>query len=295
MKLKNSTKTTLWVIAFLVPTIAIFMLMYATPMVTAIVSSFTKWNGFEPMKFVGLKNYISIFSDEKFYAALVNTLKWAFCAAFIHVPFGVLVALILARKPRGWKFVRATFMVPNIISQAALALLFMFVFKPDSGILNAIIQKMGFSDFSINWLYDPRTAFFSVTNIWLWYAAVITLITMAELMSVNPQIYEAAKIDGANNLQIDLFINIPLIKRIIGTGVVIAVTSVFKMFDVIYMTTNGGPGTKTTNIAVMMVNSIVNTNRYGYANALGIILLILGMGVMIVSTKAFKMDKTVGE
>lgn len=295
MKLKNSTKKSLWVLAFLLPTIIIFMLLYFTPLMTAIISSFTKWNGFEPMKFVGLKNYISIFKDEKFYAALINTLKWALCAAFVHVPFGVLVALILARKPRGWKFVRASFMVPNIISRAALALLFMFIYKPEAGILNAIIQKIGFKDFNVNWLYNPQTAFFSVTNIWLWYAAIITLITMAELMSINPQVYEAAKIDGASNFQIDIYINIPLIKRIIGTGIIIAVTSVFKMFDVIYMTTNGGPGNKTTNIAVMMVNSIVHTNRYGYSNALGIILLIMGMGVMILSTRAFKMDKSIGE
>jgi raffinose/stachyose/melibiose transport system permease protein len=295
MKLKNSTSKNLWIFLFLLPTLGIFFLLYFTPLLTAVISSFTKWNGFESMKFIGLKNYTDIFKDKRFHAALINTIKWAGYAAFVHVPFGVLVALILSRRPRGWRFVRATFMVPNIISRAALALLFLFVYKPDSGILNAIIQKIGFTDFSINWLYDPRTAFFSVTNIWLWYAAVITLITMAELMSIDPQVYESAKIDGASNFQIDLFINLPLIKRIIGTGIIIAVTSVFRMFDIIYMTTNGGPGNITTNIAVMMVNGIIHTNRYGYSNALGIILLVMGMGVMLISTHAFRMDKTIDE
>jgi raffinose/stachyose/melibiose transport system permease protein len=276
-------------VAFLLPALFVFGLLYLIPLATAVVSSFSRWNGFTPMQFNGLYNYISIFTDPVFHNALLNTLKWAFFAAFVHVPFGVLVALILVRRPKGWRFVRASFFLPNIISRAALAILFIFVFKPQSGILNSLIQAVGFKEFSINWLFNSRTAFLSVTSIWLWYAAVITLITMAELTAISPSIYESAKMDGATRFQIDWHINLPLLRRIIGTGIIIAVTSVFKMFDVIYMTTNGGPGSKTVNIAIMMVRSIVHTNRHGYANALGIILLLMGMGVILISTRVFRM------
>jgi raffinose/stachyose/melibiose transport system permease protein len=243
------------------------------------------------MKFIGLQNYITMFQDEDFLNALLNTLKWALFAAFVHVPFGVLVALIIARRRPGWRFTRAAFMIPNIISRASLSILFLFVFKPEVGILNSLIQMLGFKDFSINWLYDPRTAFLSITNIWLWYAAVITLITLAELSSISPSLYEAARIDGASDLQIDWHINLPLLHRIIGTGVVIAVTAVFKEFEVVYMTTKGGPGNLTMNIAVMMVSKIVYTNQYGYANALGIFLLIMGVAVMLLSSNVFKMGR----
>ncbi len=289
--MKAKTTKTLWAVVFLLPAFAIFCLLYLTPLITAAVSSFSRWNGFNPMEFNGFYNYAQIFADPDFHNALLNTLQWALWAALVHVPFGVLVALILSRKPKGWRFVRASFMIPNIISRAALAILFIFIFKPEVGILNSLIRAVGFRDFSINWLYDPRTAFLSITNIWLWYAAVITLITMAELTAISPSIHESAIIDGASDFQIDWYINIPLLRRIIGTGVIIAVTSVFKMFDVIYMTTNGGPGNKTVNIAVMMVRSIVHTNRYGYANALGIILLLMGVGVMLISTRLFRMAK----
>ncbi len=290
--MKAKTTKMIWVAIFLFPALAMFGLLYMAPLVTAFVSSFSRWNGFSPMKFNGFDNYIEIFKDSDFHNALLNSLKWALFAAFVHVPFGVLVALILARRPKGWRFVRATFMVPNIISRAALAILFLFIFKPQAGILNSLIGAVGFRDFSMNWLYNPQTAFLSVTAIWLWYAAVITLITMAELTAISPSIYESAIIDGATNFQIDRHINIPMLRRIIGTGIIIAVTSVFKMFDVIYMTTNGGSGNKTVNIAVMMVRSIVHTSRFGYANALGIILLIMGMGIMLVSTRLFRMGKS---
>lgn len=289
--MKARTTKLIWTGAFLLPALIIFGLLYMAPLITALVSSFSRWNGFGPMEFNGFSNYVDIFTDPDFHNALLNTLKWALWATFVHVPFGVIVAMILARRPRGWRFVRASFMLPNIISRAALAILFLFVFKPQVGILNSLIRAVGFKDFSVNWLYNPQTAFISITNIWLWYAAVITLITMAELTAISPSVHESAVIDGATNFQIDWYINIPMLRRIIGTGVVIAVTSVFKMFDVIYMTTNGGPGNKTVNIAVMMVRSIVHTNRYGYANALGIILLIMGMTVMLVSTRVFRMGK----
>jgi raffinose/stachyose/melibiose transport system permease protein len=290
--LKAKTTKMLWVAVFLLPALTIFGLLYMAPLITALISSFSRWNGFGPMKFHGLYNYIEIFKDPDFHNALLNTLKWALFAAFVHVPFGVLVALILARKPKGWRFVRASFMLPNIISRAALAILFLFIFKPQVGILNSLLRAVGFHDFSMNWLYDPRTAFLSVTSIWLWYAAVITLITMAELTAISPSVHESAIIDGATNVQIDWYINLPMLRRIIGTGVIIAVAAVFRMFDVIYMTTNGGPGNATVNIAVMMVRSIVHTNRYGYANALGIILLLMGMGVMLTSTRVFRMGKS---
>lgn len=279
---------------FLMPAILMFVLVYLWPLCLSVVSSFTKWNGFEPMKFIGFKNYIELFADKNFLAAIWNTVKWGLCAAFIHVPFGVVVALVLARKPRGWRFVRSAFMIPNIISQSGMAILFMFVFKPDAGILNSIIRLFN-PEWNVNWLYDQQYAFAAITNMWLWFAAVITLITISELLSISPEIHEAAKIDGANEFQIDFYINLPLIKRIIGTGIVIAVTSVFKMFDIIFMTTNGGPGNATINLAVMSVNSIVTQNKYGYANAIGMIMLLMGVIVMGFTTKVFSMGKEVGE
>ena len=279
----------LMIALFLTPALGMFALLCMWPLGLSIVSSFCRWNGFEPMIFIGLGNYIELFNDPKFLNALWNSLKWAFCAAFIHVPFGVIVALFLSRKLPVWRFVRSSFMLPNVISGSAMALLFRFIYNPDAGILNSLIRIFAGPDFSINWLFDAKYAFASLTQIWLWYAAVITLITLSNLLSVSPELYEAAKIDGANEFQVDFYINIPLLKNAIGTGVIIAVIAVFKMFDIIYMTTNGGPGNVTMNLAVMSVNAIVTLNKYGYANAIGIFLLIIGASIMAIATKTFRM------
>lgn len=287
MKQKNRP----WIVGFLAPTLIIFALIYLGPLLLALVSSFTKWNGMQAMKFVGLKNYIDIFQNETFHAALGHTLLWALLAVCVHVPFGVLVALVLKRKRKGWRFTRSVFMLPNIISKSALALMFVFIFKPDVGVLNTLLKAVGLEELTRNWLTDPGTALLSVTNIWLWYAAVITLIVFSEMSSISNEIEESAKIDGATSLQVDWYIYLPLLRRAIGTGAIVAITSVFKEFESIYMTTNGGPGDSTMTVSVMMVNKIVQSNQYGYANALGVLLLVLGIVVMLLCNKVFRMDR----
>ncbi len=287
MKEKNRA----WIALFLAPALLMFCLVYLGPMVLALVSSFTKWDGMQRMRFIGIENYETIFRDPVFHASLLHTMVWALLAVFVHVPFGVLVALVLKRRRKGWRFTRSVFMLPNIISRSALALMFVFIFKPDVGILNGLLEGIGLGHLARNWLMDPKTSFLSITNIWLWYAAVITLIVLAELSSISEEIEDAARIDGATERQIDFQIYLPLLRRAIGTGAIVAVTAVFKEFESIYMTTNGGPGDSSMTISVMMVNKIIQSNQYGYANTLGILLLVIGIVVMLICNKLFRMDK----
>ena len=285
-------RTLKWIWLFLTPALVVYLTIFLYPLLSVFVTSFTDWNGFNAPCFIGLKNYSQLFQNANFQQSLKNSLIWAVYAVVVHVPFGVLVALVLAKKMRGWRFVRAVFMLPNVIASSAIALLFTFIYKPQEGILNSLIRAVGFSNFQHNWLYSMDTAFTAVTMIWLFYAAVVTLITLAELLSVPGELFEAARIDGANTWQIDWYINLPLLRKIIGTSMVIAVTSVFKKFDIVYMTTNGGPGNATMTLSVMMVNAITNTMSYGYANAIGVILIVLGVVTMQLGSRIFRMDKS---
>jgi len=285
-----------WIVLFLAPALILFCSVYLVPLITVIASSFTRWNGgLDNMKFIGIENYRQVLSDAGFHKAFTNTLKWALFAAFVHVPFGVLVAMILAKKIRLWRFTRAVFMLPNLVAPTAMAILFTFLYKPDMGILNNIIQAIGFKDFNVNFLFDDRTAFMSVTFIWLLYAAVITLITMAELLSIPDSLHESARIDGANTWQIDWYINVPLLLKIIGTGMIIAITAVFKKFDIVYLTTNGGPGNETMTMSVMMVNSIINTMRFGYANTIATMLMAMGLTAMLLCQRVFRLGQSAFE
>ena len=285
----------LWIVLFLLPALAMFLLVYLGPLVTALTTSFTKWNGVQAPQFIGLDNYLRLAASAKFQAAFVNSIKWVLAAAFIHVPFGVLVALVLFKRPRGWRFTRAVFMIPNVLGWTALSMLFIFIYLPDAGILNGLIQLLGFRDFNRNWLYEPGSAFTAVTMIWLFFAAVITLITMSELMAIPDSLGDSARIDGASPLQVDIYIHLPLIRPIIGTGIVIAVTAVLKAFEIIFLTTGGGPGNRTQNISVIMVNRLLNSQEYGYANALAVVLLVMGMVAVLLVQWLFRLGRSYRE
>jgi raffinose/stachyose/melibiose transport system permease protein len=119
----------MWIFIFIAPTVLVFLALYLWPLMLALFSSFTQWNGFTTMKFIGFGNYIELFNDSNFQQATLNTLYSALLGTFVHVPVGVVLALVLSRKPRGWRFVRSAYMLPNIVSGAGMALLFIFIYK----------------------------------------------------------------------------------------------------------------------------------------------------------------------
>lgn len=281
----------LWITIFLLPTLFLFCLVYLIPLATVIATSFTEWNGFSQIKFAGFSNYISLTKDEQFLKALRNSILWGLIAAGVHVPFGVSVALLLNRRPVGWRFVRAVSLLPNLIPPAALALLYVFLFNPGIGLLNEVLQFVGITDSEIYWFYDPKYAFVSVTLVWVFYAGVIILITMAELASIPPELRESALIDGATERQVEWYIYLPLLKNIIGVGVIISVTEVFKMFEYVYFTTGGGPNHETMSLGLMIYKQATLRYQYGYSNAIGVVLLILGLSTIFIVTRAFKMNK----
>ncbi len=118
---------------------------------------------------------------------------------------------------------------------------------------------------------------------------------MSELFGISPSLSESARIDGASNFQIDLYIHLPMIRPIIGTGIIIAVTAIFKQFEIVFLTTSGGPGNKTMNISVMMVNRLFNSMEYGYSNALAMILLLMGMAFILIFQYAFRIGRSTYE
>lgn len=284
-------RPTLWITLFLLPTLVLFGLIYAIPIFTVIATSFTKWDGFGSIEFIGLENYWTLFQSEQFQLAIRNSLLWGLIAAGIHVPFGALVALVLNRKPFGWRFTRSVSMLPNLIPPAALALIYTFLFNPGIGLVNESVRWLGFKDFIVHWFFEPETAFFAVTAVWVLYAGVIILITMAELSGIAPELRESALIDGATDNQVDWYIHLPLLKNIIGVGIIIAVTEVFKMFDYVYLTTGGGPNNETMSLGLMIYNQATVRYKYGYANAVGVILLIMGLLAFYLVSRAFRLNE----
>lgn len=285
-------KNTKWVVLFLLPGVLLFSFILLSSLLVLTGSSFTDWFIGSKITFVGLKNYIYLFTKDKvFIESIKNTLIWIGLQSTIHVTIGVIVALLLSKKKWYSSAVRTIFFIPNIISSAALGMLFLCVMNPQFGLINGLVSRITGDRFVQNWYNDPKTAFLSVTLTWLPYAGLVTILVMAEMSAISEELFEAAKIDGATSFQIDMQIILPLMKNIIGTCVVLAATSMLQKLDVIMMTTSGGPGSRTMNMPMYIYKTVFSNNNYSLANTQGVILIVLGVVVLKIIRKVFGMDK----
>ena len=280
-----------WIGLFLLPVLIIFTVFYVRPICVMIYTSFTTWKGIGKPTFAGLKNYRFFLKNSDARSAVRNTILWTLLAVFGHVSWGVVVAFVLQKKPVGYRLARTLFMVPNIISSAAWAIIFRFIFKQKIGILNTIIRVFD-KDFDVNWFYKNPYAFWGVTFTWLFFAVVVTLVVTSDLMSIPTELLESAKIDGASGWQIVRNIQLPLCRNSIGTSCIIISTSVLSIFELVDLTTGGGPGGATLSFGVLLVHNILNYN-YGYANTVGIVMFIFGIVELLLFYKIFRMDEPV--
>ncbi len=279
-----------WITVFIIPCMILFCIVYAAPIVSVAYTAFCDYNISTPPQFAGLKNFITIFKDESFRESIVNTLVWVLLQSTFHVTLGLAVALILRRKPKGWTIVRTAYMIPNIIPTAATGVMFTLLLNPSFGIIKEISELFGLTPVP-NLFGNSRYAFWTVTATWIFYSGFNTIIFLSEMGAVDHQIYEAAEVDGAKPWQVDWYITLPMMKNIFGTCVVLASVAMVSQFDILYVTTRGGPGTTTLNLPMYLYKTAMLENNYGKANAVGVIQIALGLVLVILIQRMFSMNK----
>ena len=266
-------------ILFLLPVLILFGIYFVYPLCFLFATSFTKWNGIAAPVFQGLKNYIELFQDETFRLSLRNNIVWALILGFVQVPLAAGMAMILARKPRGWKFFRTAYFLPNVISQVALAMMWLAIYNAEFGILNSLLEAIGLEDLSRNWLGNTKTAFPAVIIQQLFYIGYFMVVILASRMGIPDSYYEAARIDGANVLQQELYITLPMLKPILITTITLALAYGMRHFESTYLMTNGGPAHSTSVMGILLYRDLGALN-YGEGNAIGAVLVVFG-GVTI--------------
>lgn len=268
------------IVLFLLPAIVLFAVFFIFPIGYVAVMSFFDWNGISTPAFNGLGNYLRIFKDSVFRLSIRNNIIWAVCAVVVQVSLATLMALILSKKPRFWKFFRTVYFLPQVISGVALASMWGAIYNSEYGLLNGLLSLLGLGDLGRNWLGDSKTAFICVLVYGLFYIGYYMTIIMAGISSISEDYYEAARIDGATALQTDLYITLPLAKFSIQTCVTLAAVFGLRTFENIYLLTNGGPANKTSVVVLYLYNQMRN-NKYGVANAASVVLILIGAIVIV--------------
>lgn len=289
MQKAYSNKKVIFTLVF--PGLLTFVFAILAPICLSVYYGFTDFSGLGAFNFIGLNNYKEMFQNKNFWMSLRNSLLLAAGFICIQHPLAIITAAILDRmgkKAEG--FFRCVYFLPNVISVAVIAYLWKFIYNPNFGLLNNIAKVLGFSG-KMNWL-GTGTAIWSVLIVLIWHGfGWGMLIYYTGIKNIDPVLYEAASIDGANNKQIFLKVTLPLMKPVIQVNVTLAVISALKQMETVYLLTAGGPGNETQFMANYLYKQAFSSFRYGYGNAISVIFVLICILATQILNKIFPKEE----
>lgn len=275
---------------FVLPALLIFLCFTIVPLFISGFYSLFEYDGIGKMNFVGLQNYIeTLTKDAYFLGAVKNSWILAGASVFIQLPIALLLALVLARGVRGEQFFRTIYFVPVVISSMVIGQLWMKIFHSEYGLLNIFLSLFTRQPVEYSWLTKPKTAFLCavIPSVWQ-YIGYHMLIFYAGIKSISTDYYEAAKIDGASNVQATFRITLPLLAPVLKTCIIFALTGSLKAFDLIYVMTGGGPNHVSEVPATLMYSNLFRKSLYGYGSAQAFFIVIECVILSMVIGKMFK-------
>ncbi|MEC0309759.1 sugar ABC transporter permease [Paenibacillus lautus] len=277
---------------YVLPALLVIMAVVYIPILLTAYYGLNEWNGIGAMTFIGLDNYQALLKDGKFWDSAWHSLLLAvFSAASLIIYLAV--AMVLASKIKGANLFRKIYLIPMLLSSVAIAQLWLRIYHPTNGIVNSFLESIGITN-PPAWLAEPSLVLFALFIPILWqYAGVYILIYYAALKNIPASLVEAAKIDGANSLQIAFRIKLPLIMEVIKVTIVLAVVGSLKYFDLIFVMTDGGPNGASEVMASYMYHTAFRAYDFGYGSAIGFFLLVICLIVTWIIRKLTASKETI--
>jgi raffinose/stachyose/melibiose transport system permease protein len=285
--MKNVMSNKFVITLYTLPALLLILVLIYIPITLSGYYGLMDWDGIGEMKFIGLENYVTLVQDKVFWTSTWHSFQLAlFSAASLLLYLGI--SLVLASKIKGSDLLRKIYLIPMLLSSVAIAQLWMKIFDPNNGMANKLLEIFGVENTPL-WLADPNIALYSIFIPVIWqFAGFYILIYYAALKNVSDEIIEAAKIDGANSLQIAFRIKLPLISGVFKVTIMLAVVGSLKYFDLIYVMTGGGPNGASEVIASYMYKEAFKLNNFGYGSALGFGLLVICLVMTWLTSKLTK-------
>lgn len=284
---RKDWKRTGFILAFLAPTIISFCIYYLYPIITVFVTSFCKWDytNIANPEFFGFKdmwsNYKYLFQTYPyFWEALKNSSAWALLAVVLQVPVATLVAMTLAQPIRGINIVRNIYVVPNMISSAAMGMIFLQVYSPLYGLVNPVID-MFIPGFSENILLLKGPAFWAMTGAYIFFTGTTTLMILGNIKAIPEEVREAAIIDGVTGIKLDWYITLPMIKDTLRTVSILCATAGFLLYNEVYFLTKGAAGTYSISYVIRELAITSPRTQFGRANAVAVIQILAGLVIIL--------------
>ena len=280
------------IIIFMAPALILFTFILFIPICQSVYYSFCDYNALTPAKWVGLKNYQGLLGDKTLKIALKNSVFFLIYSCVTQLIMGLFLAALLTNIDKGRNLFKNIIYLPCVLSSAALGLLWMFIFSPKLGI-NQLLQKLGME--GPLWLMDTKG--FIILPMWviafvaLWqYVGQSMMLYMAQISGISKSLYEASYIDGCSKAKSFRYITLPLVRPMVATAMSLNAIGSLKFFDMIFNMTEGGPNHKTEVLATHLYQQGFKYFKYGYASAIGVLLLVLCLAVTLFINKVVKTE-----
>lgn len=261
---------------FVLPCLLLYVCLVFVPILVSLYSGLLDWNGIGESQFVGLQNFKTLFFDDQvFWPSVRRTLVFA-VFSMTEIPIALTVALLLNRYVKKPNFLVSSYFLPVILSVVVIGQLWKTIYNPASmgGMLNQVLEALHLNNWMREWLTDPDIAMYSLYFVALWqYLGYHTLIQFTGIRNIPADIYEAAKIDGADGLKADWHITFPMNLPIFKISIVLAFIGSLQAFDMVMVMTGGGPAHATDVISTHMYNKSFLSMKYGYGSAIAAFLV----------------------
>lgn len=276
MALTSPRREALTFYAFVSPWLVGFIVFVAAPMIASLWLSFTDWDSFQTPNFIGLANYVTLFTqDPLFWPAFQHTLYFAAVSVPLSLAIALGLAALLARPMRGARFFRTVIYLPALVPLVSAAMIFKWLLAPQGGPINALLALFGIEGPA--WLLDADWVIPAIILLSLWQVGSGTILLIAALQGVPPELYEAARIDGADGFQQFWRISVPLVTPILFFNLVTGLIAGFQVFSQVYVLTDGtsGPNNASLMLVPYIYDSAFRNYEMGYASALAWVLFVV--------------------
>ncbi len=277
-------KSKRYIFLFLSPAILLITIFLYYPLFKTIQYSFTDYSEWsQKFSYIGLENFKRLFTDVIIGKSLINTLILMAGCIFIEVGFALVLAVLVDYTKKGFRFFRTVYFFPVVISGSAIGLMFYLAFQYDYGLANNILSLLGIE--KVNWITE-NTAMLLVLIPVIWqYVGFYFVIFLTAIANVPGDIYESAALDGITGFNKTIYITIPIIKEVIVTTAGLVIAGSLKVFDIVYVMTNGGPMDASQLLSTYQYQQAFVYNNQGYSSAISVLIIALGLSIYIITNK----------
>ncbi|WP_337099067.1 carbohydrate ABC transporter permease [Paenibacillus sp. YIM B09110] len=274
----SAVRTRRFIVIGLLPALLLFSFFVIVPIIWSAYYGFFDWKGIGAAKFIGFENYSEIIHDEVFWRSLKNNMLVVVASVFGQVPIALVLALLLLKNSWIHKFIRTAVFMPMVLSSVVVGIIWGYIYHPEIGILNFLMDSLGLGAWKRQWLGDPDISMYSLMVPIIWnYIGPYLVMFIAALHNIPSEIDDAAKIDGAQGSRKLFSLTLPLIWDTIKVAVVLCISGSLKSFDLIYIMTGGGPAHSTELLASYMYNNTFAIYRFGYGSAVSTAIIIISL------------------